>query len=218
MTSHNLFTSRRLRLTPLVVVAAAAVALSGCNSGSGPNSTGTSPSVSATESVTPSATPTPTAAYKPADATGPAQNVPVPVLPEVAKTETKEGAVAFGSYFFSVLSYAYETGDLTLFQSVVPQSCASCHKSSEAIRAWHSEGRWLAGGKLTTPTVETTFSKDIDAKYKVAVQVHQEPLSYFRADGTLARTEPQAADTGNLLVISFENNSWTLHEVGSIAG
>ena len=101
---------------------------------------------------------------------------------------------------------------------MAPESCASCHKSSEAIRAWHSEGRWLAGGKLTTPTVETTFFKDIEAKYKVAVQVRQEPLSYFRADGTLARTEPQAADTGNLLVISFENNSWTLHEVGSIAG
>ncbi|WP_197497168.1 DUF6318 family protein [Arthrobacter sp. B6] len=189
--------------------------------GSDPNSGGTpSPSVSKTESATPSATPTPspTAVYRPADASGPAQNVPIPVLPDVAKTETKEGALAFGSFFFSVLSYAYETGDLTLLENVAPKTCAPCQKSSEAIRAWHSEGRWLAGGKLTTPTVETTFSKDNEAKYKVAVQVHQEPLSYFRADGTLARTDPQAADSGNLLVVSFQNNSWVLHEVGSIVG
>lgn len=221
MTSHNFFTSRRFRLAALGVVASATLVLSGCNTGSDPNSRGTtSPSASETEPATPSATATssPVAAYKPADATGPAQNVPVPVLPEVAKTETKEGALAFGSYFFSVLSYAYETGDLNLLGSVAPDSCAPCQRSSEAIRAWHSEGRWLAGGKLTTPTVETTFSKDHEAKYKVAVQVHQEPLSYFRSDGTLARTDPQAADSGNLLIVSFQKDSWILHEVGSIVG
>lgn len=221
MTSHHLSNIRQLRMVTLAVVAAAALLLFGCNSDGEPNSGGTvSPSTTATESPAPSATPTPTPtpAYKPADATGPAQNVPIPVLPEVAKTETKEGALAFGRYFFSVLSYAYETGDLKLLESVAPESCSPCQRSSGAIRDWHSEGRWLAGGKLTTPTVETTFSKDVEAKYKVAVQVHQEPLSYFRADGTLARTDPQAADTGNLLVVSFQNNSWMLHEVGSIVG
>ena len=40
---------------------------------------------------TPTAAPTPSASYKPADATGKAQNVPVPVLPDAAKAETKEG-------------------------------------------------------------------------------------------------------------------------------
>ncbi|MFP5313120.1 MAG: DUF6318 family protein, partial [Actinomycetes bacterium] len=69
----------------------------------------------AAETPTPSAsatpTPTPSAVYKPADATGPAQNVPVPVLPEVAKTETKEGLEAFAKYWYELLSYGYESGD-----------------------------------------------------------------------------------------------------------
>ena len=106
MTSHNLFASRPLRVTALGVVVAAALTLSGCNSGGDPNSGGTtSPTSTATESATPSATatPTPTAVYKPADATGRAQNVPVPVLPEVAKTETKEGLEAFARYWYSTL-------------------------------------------------------------------------------------------------------------------
>jgi hypothetical protein len=112
MTSHNFFASRRLRTATFAVVAAAALALTGCNSGGEPNNGG-SASPSASESATPSATPTPTpaAAYKPADATGRAQNVPVPVLPEVAKTETKEGLEAFARYWFELLSYSYETGD-----------------------------------------------------------------------------------------------------------
>jgi hypothetical protein len=219
MTSHNFFASRRLRTATLAVVAAAALALTGCNSGDEPNNGGaTSPSAS--ESATPSTTPTPTpaAAYKPADATGRAQNVPVPVLPEVAKTETKEGAMAFASYWFNVLSYSYESGDVALLDSLTPPSCAACQKSKEAIRAWHSDGRWLVGGQITTPAVETTFSRDPEGKYQVAVQVHQVPLSYIRSDGTVARTDTQTDDRGNLLIVSFSSDSWVIHEIGSIVG
>jgi hypothetical protein len=66
--------------------------------------------------------------------------------------------------------------------------------------------------------VESTFSKDEAGKYKVSAQVHQVPLSYLRADGTVAHTDPQAADQGNLLIISYSSDSWRLDEVGSIVG
>ncbi|WP_461190335.1 DUF6318 family protein [Arthrobacter sp. Z4-13] len=194
--------------------------LAGC-AGEAPADPGT-PSPAATElaSSSPTATPTatPRAVYKPADASGPAQNVPVPVLPEVAKTETKEGAEAFAKYWFSVLSYAYETGDLVLLESVEPPSCAACQKVKKVIRDWHSEGRWLVGGKLTTPVADTTFMKDQEGKYKVAVQVHQEPLSYMRSDGSTARTDPQQPDQGNLLILTHESGGWTVVELGSIVG
>lgn len=219
MTSHTTSMSRRSRMHFVAAVAASALLLTGCNLGGDPGRTDTaSPSASQTDS--PSATPTPTVAavYRPADATGRAQNVPVPVLPEVAKTETKEGAVAFARYWFEVLSYSYEAGELSLLESLTPESCGPCIKSAEAIRAWHSEGRWLVGGQITTPAVDTTFSKDEAGKYKVSVQVHQIPLSYVRADGTVAHTDPQGADQGNLLIISYGSDSWRLDEVGSIVG
>ena len=128
MTSQNVYTTRRLRVAPLAVVAAAALALSGCNSGSDPDTGGTSPSPSASvsASVTPSATPSPAASYKPADAKGRAQNVPVPVLPEVAKTETKEGLEAFAAYWFEQVNFAYESGDVTGVQAVTSQICVFC--------------------------------------------------------------------------------------------
>jgi hypothetical protein len=144
--------------------------------------------------------------------------VPVPVLPEVAKTETKEGAEAFSRYWFSVLSYSYETGDIALFESIAPNPCEACQKVSKVIRDWHSEGRWLVGGKLSTPVSNTTFSKSQNGTYQVAVQVHQEPLSYMRADGTVARTDPQAPDQGNLLVLTYGEGEWSMVELGSIVG
>ncbi|MFC9772120.1 MULTISPECIES: DUF6318 family protein [unclassified Pseudarthrobacter] len=194
--------------------------MAGCSGGApadpGPGSA--TPSPSASPSVTPTPTPTPSAVYKPADASGPAQNVPVPVLPEVAKTETKEGAEAFTKYWFSVLSYAYETGNVDMFEQVEPLGCTTCLKVKEVIKNWHSEGRWLVGGKLTTPVANTTFAKAQDGRYQVAVQVHQEPLSYMRADGSVARTDPQAPDQGNLLMLDYKDGSWVASELGSIVG
>ncbi|WP_430929400.1 DUF6318 family protein [Pseudarthrobacter phenanthrenivorans] len=195
--------------------------MAGCNSGDSPGNGGSSSAVAAetpTATGTPTPTPTPSAVYKPADATGPAQNVPVPVMPEVAKTETKEGAIAYSKYWFSVLSYSYETGDTSLFEDISPIPCDACQKVSKVIKDWHSEGRWLVGGKVSTPVADTTFNKAENGTYQVAVQVRQEPLSYMRADGTVARTDPQAPDQGNLLALSYRAGSWSVVELGNIVG
>lgn len=208
MTSHNLFTSRRLRLAPLVVVAAAAVALSGCNSGSDPNSTGTSPSVSATESVTPSATPTPTAAYKPADATGPAQNVPVPELPADAAVKSKEGLEAFARHWYATLTYAYETGDIRPLESISGPACSSCARVKEVVEGWHADGRWLAGGRMVVEGAQTKFLEVAPNEYQVLIQVRQEPLSYYRADKTLDETTDSGPAIGDIMVAGFENGLW----------
>ncbi|MEV4991792.1 DUF6318 family protein [Pseudarthrobacter sp. LMD1-1-1.1] len=221
MTSQNSFTSRAVPSGAAALVVGLTLALSGCNSGGSPGPGGTSSQVAEekpTASATATPTPTPNAVYKPADASGPAQNVPVPVLPEVAKTETKEGAEAFAKHWFSVLSYAYETGDAALFESIAPSPCEACQKVSKVIKDWHSEGRWLVGGKLSTPVANTTFTKGQNGTYQVAAQVHQDPLIYMRADGTVARTDPQAPDQGNLLVLSYADGKWSVVELGNIVG
>src|SRR6476661_2085221 len=109
-------------------------------SGGGTPPPGSPPAASQSPSgpATPSATPTPTASYKPADATGRAQNVPVPELPEAAKAETKEGAMAFASYWFSLLSYGYESGELKILETVTSSACEACEKAKSVIQAWHS--------------------------------------------------------------------------------
>ncbi|GGH96560.1 hypothetical protein GCM10007170_24690 [Arthrobacter liuii] len=220
MTSQNFFSSRAAQSGAAALAVGFSLMLAGCAGGApaDPGKASATAAEPASPSVTPTPTPTPSAVYKPADATGPAQNVPVPVLPEVAKTETKEGAEAFTKHWFSILSYAYETGDAALFESIAPSPCEACQKVSKVIRDWHSEGRWLVGGKLSTPVSNTTFNKGQDGTYQVAVQVHQEPLSYVRADGTVARTDPQTPDQGNLLVLKYGEGEWSVVELGSIVG
>jgi hypothetical protein len=218
MTSRPSVFGRR-RAVAAVAVAASLLLITACNDGgSSPGAPPATESPSASTTSTPSATPTPTASYKPADASGKAQNVPVPVLPEAAKAETKEGAVAFASYWFSLLSYGYETGELAPLEAVTSAGCEPCAKAKSVISAWHSEGRWLVGGKITTPSVSSKFIQGADATYQVVVQAQQTPLTYMRQDASVARSDPRPDDTGNLLFVSFDGDSWTLVNVGRIVG
>lgn len=221
MSSRSRFRSRHERAATLALVVSAAFLFAGCDSGADPGAS-PSPTASATSSpsttTSSSATPTISAAYKPADASGPAQNVPVPVLPDVAKTETKEGLEAFTRYWYATLSYAYETGNLDAFARVSPGSCTACLEVSQVIRDWHSDGRWLVGGGVSTPVVEATFQPGPNGEYKVAVQVRQMALTYMRANGTEARTDSQATDRGNLIVVRYVDSQWVVDEVGSIVG
>jgi hypothetical protein len=218
MTSRT-WLSAQWRYSTAALFTASVLVLTACNGGSNPpGNDPPSASASASTSATPSPTPTPSAPYKPADAKGKAQNVPVPVLPEAAKAETKEGAIAFARYWFDLLSYGYETGDLTALEAVISPSCEPCTNAKKVIDAWHSEGRWLVGGKVAAIATSTTFSKGADSTYQVAVQARQTALTYMRQDGSVARSDPQPDDTRNLLFVAYENGSWRLSNIGKIVG
>jgi len=218
MTSRTPISSRR-HIAAAALLTAAVLTGTACTSGqASPAATPSNGLPASSSSATPTPTPTPPASYKPADAAGRAQNVPVPVLPEAAKAETKEGAIAFAKHWFSLLSYAYQTGDLKPLDSVTLNSCEPCAKAKTVITAWNTDGKWLIGGILSTPSVSTEFVRDPDALYQIAVQAHQTPLTYVRKDGSIARSDAQPDDTGNLLFVSFADGNWRLVSIGRIVG
>lgn len=220
MTSRAPISSRQ-RSALAALLLAALLGTGACTAGQPPPPQTSEPraeAATASAPATPSATATPTPSYKPADASGKAQNVPVPVLPEVAKSETKEGLEAFAKYWFEVLSYGYETGDVSRLNELTSSGCESCEHAKEVITGWHSEGRWLTGGRVTTPAVSTTFKVARDGNYQVAVQAAQESLSYFNADGTLSSKDPKPEDTGNLMLATFSKGFWFVNNIQPIVG
>ena len=219
MTSHNSRTfGDGIRFGAAAFVVAGSLLLAGC-SGGAPADPGTS-SPTAAESTSPSATPTPTptpsAVYKPADASGPAQNVPVPVLPEVAKTETKEGLEAFTHYWFEQLNYAYQTGDASGLDAVTSPNCAYCSKLSASLTTNYEGDRWLAGGNITTPVSTTSFERSSDGNFQVILQVLQTPVSYYEAGGKEFRTASDGSNTGNVLLANFVNGAWRVNDLHPI--
>ncbi|MGN7201701.1 DUF6318 family protein [Arthrobacter sp. SAFR-044] len=225
MTSQSFFTSRfsgssvaRSRVgrssAAAALVIGCALALSGCNSGGSPGPGSTSSQVAAetpTASATATPTPTPTAVYKPADATGPAQNVPVPVLPEVAKTETKEGLEAFTRYWFELLNYAYQTGDIAPVQAVTSPACEFCSNITSSLTTNYRGDRWLAGGRITIPAASTSFERSADANYQVILQVLQDTITYYERGGSEFRAATKSSNTGNVILVGFENSAWRVN-------
>ena len=200
---------------------AALVGTTACSGGQSPPAPTTAAPVESTASASPgttSATPTAAPAYKPADASGRAQNVPVPVLPEAAKAETKEGLEAFAKYWFEVLSYGYGTGDVSRLDAITAADCQPCSSAKKVILSWNEGGKWLIGGTLTTPSVTGVFDKGPDSRYQVAVQARQKAITYMRQDGSVARSDPQPDDTGNLLFVEFGAGAWKLVNIGKIVG
>lgn len=207
---------------------AAILVLGGCSGSSGePNAeaadNGSSgpaaaESSSPSESVTPSATPTPTAAaYKPATAEGPAENVPLPVMPEIAKEESKEGLIAFGQHWFDLVNYGYETGDAAPIREISAPDCEICASFYEDLEEGYANDDWIQGGELTIRSSGTAFVKTPDGRYQLLLSVIQGAGSNRGPNGKVyGELSGDEASTAQIMEATYESGRWIVHLVENI--
>ncbi|TVU60935.1 hypothetical protein FQP90_15370 [Paenarthrobacter nitroguajacolicus] len=208
------------RARPAALFLAAAMLLSGCQSGGSPtatSSTTATPTPSASSPVA-AATPAASAAYKPADAKGKAQNVPVPVMSELAKSNSKAGLEAFIGYWYATYSYAIETGDLTAWRAITNTSTPVAVAHEESVELNYINGRWMVGGRLATPVVEVTWEPQGGPVYSTKVQVIQEAIQYYDAEGVEGQPNSAATNTADAVLATYVDGAWKVTEYGSIVG
>jgi hypothetical protein len=153
--------------------------------------------------------------YKPADATGKAQNVPVPVMPELAKENSEAGLEAFIGYWFQVLSYAYETGDVSRASELSRSSCLLCTDLLSNVATNYTEGRWLVGGRYRTPVIEVLWESSALTQ-TARVQVLQDQILYKNADGSNGREPTPAINDAAAFFGEFANGAWSATDLGVI--
>lgn len=165
-------------------------------------------SASSTGSASATATPTPTPAYKPADAKGKAENVPIPVLPEAAKANSKEGVEAFAKYWYDLLNYGFETGRLGPIKEVTSSTCAMCSKVFPGIEKWSSDGRWIVGSKIQVQAVTSRFAATVGGEYQVTVQSRQSAGILHNSDGTIGQNVAESDVLGDLVIAKYIDGKW----------
>lgn len=214
--------SGRMRLSAIPFLAVAILALSGCSNGDpqGNPSAGPASTASQSASVTPSAspTPTPTPVYKPADAKGRAQNVPVPVKPALADENSKEGLEAFTKYWYSLMTYAYQTGNLKPVEAITSPSCSSCKRVRSTIKTWNQEGKWIEGGELQVFNSNTKFSPDAKGRQQVFVQYHRLAVNYRESDGKIREAFPKSNLLADIFIAEHQGARWFVTNVDRIGG
>ncbi|WP_024819263.1 DUF6318 family protein [Arthrobacter sp. 31Y] len=217
------FSFVRARLA--VAALAIAILLSGCQSGTTPGSpasptgsTTATPTTSAAAPLAPSgsaATSSAPAVYKPADAQGKAQNVPVPVMPELAKENSKAGLEAFIGYWYAQQNFAAQTGDQSVWSGLSEPECQTCKRIEKGISDSHINGRWSVGGNISVPVIESIWL-DGAATQQAKVQVIQDRIDYFNADGTPGRASETATNSAFGLFATYGSSGWTVTDLGLI--
>ncbi|WOC61511.1 DUF6318 family protein [Paenarthrobacter sp. AT5] len=218
------FTPARLRGAGLGL--AAALLLTGCQGGtpSPPNTTTAEPASSATATGAPvpgasesGAAGAPSAGeYKPADAKGKAENVPVPVMPELAKENSKEGLEAFIRYWYAQLSYVDETGDMSGWLPLFTPDCRLCMRLRESGEDGYVRNRWLVGGRISIPSVEVQWQESGGTQWS-KVQVIQESIDYYNADGTKGRESDEKSNDAFVLIANHVNGAWIAVDLGLLS-
>ncbi|MDQ6739582.1 MAG: DUF6318 family protein, partial [Actinomycetota bacterium] len=174
--------SRKVRVAAMLAGIAFTFVLTGCAGSpkATPTTTGTAPpAASASAAASPAISPTASAAvYKPADASGPAQNVPLPVKPPLADEFSKAGIEAFARYWYETLSYAYETANFGPLEAITDPGCVSCANVKAGHTPWHQDGRWTAGGRMVVISLGSAFTVTKENNYQVILSVKQEAITY----------------------------------------
>ncbi|WP_298710373.1 DUF6318 family protein [Micrococcus sp. 2A] len=192
------------------LAAALALALTACGGGDpAPTETTTTAPVSSTQAAdTPTATATATAGaspstpdggtapssgsgsgpasatasgpYVPASAEGPAQNVPKPVMPEVMKEETQEGAEAAVKYFWETVYYMQQTGDAGLEQEISGPTCKFCEHHKNSIMKLHGDGGWMVS---ETATIHSAITRPSKNGYTSTILLNMSKEEFFEKSG-----------------------------------
>ncbi len=171
----------------LALLFAVAALLNGCSSVSfepATQTTATQPSSSsATEPAEQGPTPTPTPSYSQASGAGPAANVELPVFPEVARQDTKEGLMAFAEYWFELVDYTYQTGDPEPLKAVTTPECGVCGGMFGRIPETYANGGWVEGGLVDMEKLESAFVLTPENRRQATMSVRQKVMVFRDSTG-----------------------------------
>lgn len=81
-----------------------------------------------------------------------------PVMPEGAKEDSKEGAIAFVRHYVQLLNYAQSTGDTGPLVELSGIGCKSCTRVRNAIGEIYTAGGRIKGGEIELK-IDLAFAK-----------------------------------------------------------
>ena len=166
-------------------------------------------------SVPPSLEPTPAVTYRPASAAGPAENVPLPLMPEEAKVQSKQGLIAFARYWYEVASYAYETGDVEPLKEISGPDCTACRGAYSTLEVWYEGNGWTGGGQINVTSVASEYALTDEGQRQVLVMFRQVPINVYSSEGP-TRTVGEGDGYVQLMDAVFVEGRWTALDVVTI--
>ncbi|WP_149956108.1 DUF6318 family protein [Zafaria cholistanensis] len=142
----------------------------------------------------------------PATPTSPAQNVPVPELPEAAKEKTPEGAVAFTEFYVELMNYTWATNDVEPILKFTDPGCKACFSGTISLAEFRNrEKLHVVGGTVSLGDLWGTVDGDdgtVVGPGEIDAYRSYEPL------GKIAEDAPAVLDQLVTFTLVSDSESW----------
>ncbi|MGQ1795629.1 DUF6318 family protein [Kocuria oceani] len=147
------------------------------------------------------------AEYVPASLDGPAQNVPKPVMPELAREESREGAQAFLDYWSDAMWYAYQTGDTSYARDIISPHCEACLTELSDVASVYKSGSWMIGGRPEIAIQENLIVRAQDGAYKPR-GIYSSEGGKLVEDGMVRQEAVPDSGNSTLVYMDFVEGEW----------
>jgi hypothetical protein len=157
--------------------------------------------------------------YVPASLEGPAQNVPKPVMPDLAREESREGAQAFLDYWSDAMWYAYQTGDTSYARDIISQHCDVCMDQLGLLEEIYDSGAWAIGGRESVAIQEPTITPAADGVYKPIVSGTAEGAKLIEAGQVTLDVPPDyGVDDPHIIYLDYVQEEWVYISAANLPG
>lgn len=208
--------------TALGAAVLAALLLTGCGPDDDDDGAAASPSSPAPSAAASTAEPGPDATpagYVPASLDGPAQNVPVPVMPDLAREESREGAQAFLDYWSDAMWYAYQTGDTSYARDITSPHCGVCMDELSEVEQAYEANQWLTGGRQVFKLQDAVMHRTVDGIYKPVVKYKNDEVRLVGGNGLVDTVPPDPNIDDPLLVyMDHKDAVWLYITMAPLSG
>ena len=168
------------RARSMVAILALLLGFAGCGGGSGPVAPGSTraPSPGVSTAVDP-----------------PPDGVPrVPALPKSAREASERGARAFLRYYWELVNYAQQTGDVSALKRVSAPRCTGCASGIAGVARLYRKGGHATGGDYAVSIKEIhRFTSDAFYGFEALVAVRNDEQRVVRGNGSATTYAPSTS-------------------------
>ncbi|CAL8969575.1 hypothetical protein CELL_00549 [Cellulomonas sp. T2.31MG-18] len=125
---------------------------------------------------------------------------------------TLEGAKAVATYFVLVYSYAYQTGDLKPWNTLVDPRCVFCESVRSNVETEKTLGRHLVGGAISV-TSATGTEVTVGRFFDLTLTLNEAPSRTIDQSGT-AFSETSGDDLKANVIVTYDGN-WHIRELST---
>lgn len=126
--------------------------------------------------------------------------------------DDQAGARAFVEYYWAVVTYAQQTGDLKLLRNISSPSCAQCDGGADWVQDVYADGGEIRGGdySVSLGAVSGIGDKDGALAYEVEAEVRNTKQRVLDRAGKVVERHRASTVAYKFLVARVGGTTWRL--------